>query len=160
MIWQTRDNLELYLRGVKGKAGEWNGGIWDGGSGGSGSGPDIRTKLFGVGWTGTRKLCTGWNKLCPGSCTLYICGCMLYLGGGALYIGDCVLTIGGSIKMKVILLPEHQNLIKILREEGEEENTYKLVLWSGRDSDRFKNSSSPSNKSSSSSSSRSWSRAM
>jgi len=53
---------------------------------------------------------------------------MLYLGGGALYIGDCVLTIGGSIKMKVILLLEHRKLIKILKEEGEEENTYKLVL--------------------------------
>lgn len=30
--------------------------------------------------------------------------------------------------MKVILLLEHQKLIKILKEEGEEENNYKLVL--------------------------------
>jgi len=59
---------------------------------------------------------------------LYVCGCTLYLGGCALYIGDCVLTIGGNIKMKVILLLEHRKLIKILKEEGEEENTYKLVL--------------------------------
>jgi len=60
MIWQTRENLELYLRDVKGKNGESIGGIRDGGGGGSsGSGADVGPKLYPTGGIGAWKLCSG-----------------------------------------------------------------------------------------------------